>query len=286
MNLVAKKVPDSKWEPGIGILLILYGLPFLPLFMLWTNRVFLFVLRISFLVLIERYILRSSQSRVRCRNTGYFRLIQTLVDRRKLFLKTEGLGQFFCGLVFFIFALLSISYSSSYLILLVFLGFLSLSLLVATFTSNNSFALVSFLRVVLVSISFDVVMCFYLLVGIYSVSSVFVSRVLIFISFCLMELGRTPYDLLERESELVSRYNIEFGGFGFTLLFLGEYSGFFWILGLFSFLFGCGFLFGTCLFLFLVTIRAVLPRLKFVQVIKLSWRVLNLFIFILIRVFS
>jgi len=34
-----------------------------------------------------------------------------------------------------------------------------------------------------------------------------------------MELGRTPYDLLERESELVSGYNIEFGRFGFTLLF-------------------------------------------------------------------
>merc|ERR1711914_48991 len=131
--------------------------------------VFLFVLRISFLVLIERYILRSSQSRVGCRNTGYFRLIQTLVDGGKLFLKTEGLGQFFCGLVFFI--------------LLVFLRFLSLSLLVATFTSNNSFALVSFLRVVLVSISFDVVMCFYLLVRIYSVSSVPVSRVFLFISF-------------------------------------------------------------------------------------------------------
>merc|ERR1719385_422176 len=77
----------------------------------------------------------------------------------------------------------------------------------------------------------DVVMCFYLLVRIYSVSSVPVSRVFLFISFCLMELGRTPYDLLEGESELVSRYNIEFGRFGFTLLFLGEYSGFFWILG-------------------------------------------------------
>jgi|TARA_Y100001956_G_scaffold54170_1_gene53063 NADH:ubiquinone oxidoreductase subunit H len=101
-----------------------------------------------------------------------------------------------------------------------------------------------------------------------------------------MELGRTPYDLLERESELVSRYNIEFGGFGFTLLFLREYSGFFWILGLFSFLFGSRFLIGLFLFLFLVTIRAVLPRLKFVQVLKFSWGVLNLFIFILIRIFN
>merc|ERR1712235_134931 len=67
---------------------------------------------------------------------------------------------------------------------------------------------------------------------------------------------------------------------GFTLLFLGEYSGFFWILGLFSFIFRAGFFLGSFLFLFLVTIRAVLPRLKFVQVVKLSWGVLNLFIFI------
>lgn len=254
--------------------------------MLWINRVFLFVLRISFLVLIERYILRSSQSRVGCRNTGYFGLIQTLVDRGKLFLKTEGLGQFSCGLIFFIFALLSISYSSNYLLLLVYLRFLSLSLLVATFTSSNSFALVSFLWVVLVSISFDVVMCFYLLAGIYSVSSLSLRMVFLFVSFCLMELGRTPYDLLEGESELVSRYNIEFGRFRFTLLFLREYSGFFWILGLFSFLFRCGFFLGLVLFLFLVTIRAVLPRLKFVQVIKLSWGGLNLFIFILIGIFN
>merc|ERR1711942_551523 len=107
-----------------------------------------------------------------------------------------------------------------------------------------------------------VVMCFYLLVGVYIVSSVGLSGTFLFISFCLMELGRTPYDLLERESELVSRYNIEFGGFGFT------------------FLFGAGFFLRFFLFLFLVTIRAVLPRLKFVQVVKFSWGALNLFIFI------
>merc|ERR1711915_443776 len=148
-------------------------------------------------------------------------------------------------------ALLSVSFSSNYLLLLLILSFLSL--LLATFTSNNSFALVSFLRVVLVSISFDVVMCFYLLVGIYSLSCVSVWRLPLFLSFCLMELGRTPYDLLEGESELVSGYNIEFGGFGFTLLFLREYSRFF-ILGLFSVFFGGGFLIGTCVFFFLVTI--------------------------------
>merc|ERR1712066_1006120 len=39
----------------------------------------------------------------------------------------------------------------------------------------------------------------------------------------LIEIGRTPFDLVERESELVSGYNIEFGRLRFTFLFLGEY---------------------------------------------------------------
>jgi len=79
---------------------------------------------------------------------------------------------------------------------------------------------------------------------------------------------------------LVSRYNIEFRRFRFTLLFLGEYSGFFWILGLYSFLFRGRFATGFFVFMFLVTIRAVLPRLKFVQVLKFSWGLLNMVIFI------
>ena len=248
----------------------------------FNNRIFLFILAISFLVLFERYVLRSSQSRTGCRTTRWFRLIQTLIDRGKLFTKTEGLGQITCGIVFFTFALLSVSYSCSYLVLLMFLSFLSLSLLVATYGSNNSFAMVSFIRVILIRISFDVVMCFFLLIRIYSVSSVNPFIIGVFLMFCLMELGRTPYDLLEGESELVSGYNIEFGGFGFTLLFLGEYSRFFWIIGLLSALFGSGYFIGSLVFIFLVTIRAVLPRLKFSQVLKFSWGVLNLSIFILL----
>jgi NADH-quinone oxidoreductase subunit H len=37
------------------------------------------------------------------------------------------------------------------------------------------------------------------------------------------ELNRSPFDLVERESELVSRYNVEYSGYRFTLLFLAEY---------------------------------------------------------------
>lgn len=224
--------------------------------------------------------LGGSQARVGCRTTGYYGVLQTLVDGGKLFLKSGGLRSLICGLFFFVFALMAVCFSGFFLLLLVFLGLMGMSLLVVTLSSSNSFASVSLIRVVLIRISFDVVMCFFLLIGVFLVSGENVAVFIVFVCACLMELGRTPFDLLEGESELVSRYNVEYGGFGFTLLFLREYCGFFWIICLFNFLFVLRSFYGFLLFSGLLSVRAVLPRLKFSQVLKLSWGVLNVFIFI------
>jgi NADH-quinone oxidoreductase subunit H len=45
---------------------------------------------------------------------------------------------------------------------------------------------------------------------------------LITITF-LLETNRAPFDLSEAESELVSGYTVEYGGFFFGLYYLGEY---------------------------------------------------------------
>lgn len=45
---------------------------------------------------------------------------------------------------------------------------------------------------------------------------------LIFITF-LLETNRAPFDLAEAESELVTGYSVEYGGFYFALYYLGEY---------------------------------------------------------------
>jgi NADH-quinone oxidoreductase subunit H len=39
----------------------------------------------------------------------------------------------------------------------------------------------------------------------------------------LLEVNRTPFDLSEAESELVSGYTTEYGGFLFGVYYLGEY---------------------------------------------------------------
>ena len=91
----------------------------------------------------------------------------------------------------------------------------------------------------------------------------------------LAELNRTPFDLVERESELVGGFNVEFSRSRFTLLFLAEYLSIWFIssiLIIFFFFLRINrsfmlVLFGAFIVLFF---RAQLPRLKYLDLISLT----------------
>ena len=96
---------------------------------------------------------------------------------------------------------------------------------------------------------------------------------LLFISWTfalLIEAGRIPADLSESESELVSGYNTEFGGFAYALLASSEYAVMLFASIMYVlFLLGGGstiwilYLKVTFVFTFMILVRATLPRLRF-----------------------
>ncbi len=113
------------------------------------------------------------------------------------------------------------------------------TLLLAGWGSNNKYALLGAFRSVAQLVSYEVPMILALIVPIIlarSMSTVEIieaqtlpfllvvplSAVIFFIS-ALAETGRTPFDLLEAESEIVAGFHVEYGGMKFGMFFLAEF---------------------------------------------------------------
>lgn len=115
---------------------------------------------------------------------------------------------------------------------------------------------------------------------------------IIFFICGLAETNRHPFDLPEAESELVSGYNVEYSGMPFALFSLAEYSnillmcclnsilfwgGWYAPLSILSFLLPGPFWLSIkiCLFYsFFVYARAILPRYRYDELMRLGWKVL------------
>lgn len=112
---------------------------------------------------------------------------------------------------------------------------------------------------------------------------------IIFFISSLAETNRHPFDLPEAEAELVSGYNVEYSAMGFALFFLGEYSNMLLMSALTSILFLGGWLapfffnfipgpfwLGLKISFFVVLFvlaRAILPRYRYDQLMRLGWKV-------------
>jgi NADH-quinone oxidoreductase subunit H len=110
----------------------------------------------------------------------------------------------------------------------------------------------------------------------------------LFIITGLAEINRTPFDMPEAESELVSGFCTEYSSMKYSLFFMAEYANMILIAALASTLFLGGWygplpssmgvinLLGkiVAFMFFFMWLRATLPRVRYDQLMKLGWKIL------------
>ena len=205
-----------------------------------------------------------------------------------------GEGMFFTELNIGILYLLAISSLSVY------------GVIIAGWSSNSKYAFLGSLRSTAQMVSYELTIGFCILSVIVCSKSLNLVQIVlaqqtvwycipllpIFIIFfisALAETNRHPFDLPEAEAELVSGYNVEYSAMGFALFFLGEYANMLLMSSLTTILFLGGWLapfnltfipgsfwFGikVCFFVILfILVRAILPRYRYDQLMRLGWKV-------------
>ena len=183
-----------------------------------------------------------------------------------------------------------------------------IAVLMAGWSSNNKYALLGAFRAVAQLISYEVpmvlaVLAVVLMAGSMSMQSIVKAQnplmylivmptafVVYFLS-ANAEMARTPFDLLEAESELIAGYHIEYSGMKFALFYLAEYINLFLLGGVATTLFLGGWggpfvdkvpLLGTFYFLvkdllmvaFWMWIRGTFPRFRIDHMLSFAWKVL------------
>nr|QXJ42342.1 NADH dehydrogenase subunit 1 [Sepiadarium kochi] len=293
------------------------------------------LLAVAFFTLLERKGLGYFQLRKGPNKVGLMGLPQPLSDAIKLFSKElvkPILVNVFPFLIcpfmsLFLSLILWILYNNYFicsmggLSMLMFLCVSSLgvySVMGAGWFSNSKYALLGSVRAVAQSISYEVSMSLILLsclifAGSMSMSMLMKYQLFIWIFLvnffmlfmwfvsCVAETHRAPFDFAEGESELVSGFNVEYGGVGFAVLFMAEYSNILFMSVLVVSLFFGGILFisfygmGLCLMVSCVAwlfiwVRASYPRYRYDLLMYLIWKsylssVLCLLIFVSVFVY-
>lgn len=171
---------------------------------------------VAFMVLLERKLLGSLQLRTGPIVVGFYGVLQTLVDGIKLLGK--GVYKFNLSGVIFVYRAVCLVYLDTLMSMLIGLIVLSYAFLLGVYSSNNIYSILGGYRAVIVMIAFDVVM----FIALVSDLSLLLVAMLTFVFSS--ERGRTPVDLVEGESELVSGFNTEYSRVIFVCYFLREYT--------------------------------------------------------------
>lgn len=285
----------------------------------------------GFFTLLERKVLGYVQIRKGPNRVGILGLLQPFRDGARLFMKEQffpinsnHLIYMICPIIGLIQSLLLWVLFPLYVNCLEFrlglLFFLCCSslrvygLIVCGWSSNRLYSMLGCIRRISQAISYEVslsliLLCFFLLVDGYNfITYMFMQNSFWFIIFsfplficwlscCMAERNRTPFDFSEGERELVSGFNVEYGGGGFALLFISEYCGIIF-LSLITCVIFLGADFNSLIFYIKVVflcfvfiwVRSTLPRFRYDKLIYLAWRcylplrINYMYVFICLRV--
>ncbi len=208
---------------------------------------------------LERKIIGRIQRRYGPNRAGPFGLLQAFADMIKMFVKEDitpaaadrqpynlapALAMISAIMVFAVlpfvpgFIAADVSGGVLYVVAIGSLG--TLAILMAGWASNNKYALLGGLRVVAMMLTYEIPMVMALLAvtavaGTMSLQQIVLAQSgmwyiftlpLAFVIFFLAgvaEAGRSPFDLVEAESEIIAGFHTEYSGMKFGLFMIGEY---------------------------------------------------------------
>ncbi|MFN7037495.1 MAG: complex I subunit 1/NuoH family protein, partial [Bellilinea sp.] len=217
------------------------------------------MLFVVFLIWYERKLIGRIQDRFGPNRVGPWGLLQPVADMLKIFTKeyitpigadkiTYNLAPILAvAAVLLLWSVLPLSVTvvgsdlNVGLLFLIAIGGLGeMSYILAGWGSNNKYALLGAFRLVAQLISYEVPLVLSALVPVMLAGTLSVTGIvqaqqgvwfivvapaaaLIFFIASIAEIGRSPFDLIEAESELVAGYNIEYSGLKFGMFFVAEF---------------------------------------------------------------
>src|SRR6202041_2281145 len=290
------------------------------------------LIAVAYLTYAERKVLAAIQLRKGPNVVGWFGLLQPFADALKMLMKETVIPAGANRLLFLMAPMLTFSLAmiawavipvnAGWAIADINVGILYLfaisslgvyGIIIAGWASNSKYAFLGAMRSAAQMVSYEVSIGFVMVsvllcVGSLNLSDIVLAQrhvwfaipllpmfVVFFISG-LAETNRSPFDLVEGESELVAGFFVEYSAMTFALFFLGEYANMILMSAMTTILFLGGWLapFGVqpfsgflahvwsfawfalkiafCLFCFL-WVRATFPRFRYDQLMRLGWKV-------------
>ncbi|OIJ22481.1 NADH-quinone oxidoreductase subunit H [Anaerobacillus alkalidiazotrophicus] len=284
----------------------------------------LLLIGVMYAILFERKVIGYMQVRIGPNRHGPWGMLQTAADVMKLLMKEDIIPSQVDRKVFIIAP--ALAFAPSFMVLatipwsenlvganlnigvLYFIGISSIStigVLMGGWSSNNKYSLMGAMRGVAQMISYEIplvlaIIGVVILAGSLNLNDIVYAQrdmgvwfivpqllgFVIYLISAIAELNRSPFDLPEAESELVSGYHTEYSGFRMAFFFLAEYVYAIAISALATTLFLGGwlgpilpgvvwFFLKMCIFMFIwFWLRATMPRVRVDQLMSFGWKVL------------